>query len=172
MSNVVYHVSETRDLQRFEPRADGSGNAVVWAIDEIHVPNYWLPRDCPRVCVRRGRCEDQALISSILGAFEHVIYVEEAWRDRIRKGELFSYTFDASSFECVDVNAGYFQSRIDVVPLHVSTVSGIEAMMSAHAVSLRYVESLWPIAEAMTQSRFEFSAIRMRNAARHITPIV
>lgn len=74
--DLVFHVSETPAIARFEPRAREIGHPVVWAIDDLHLPNYWLPRDCPRVCVRSGSCDDQALLESMLGASAHAIYVE------------------------------------------------------------------------------------------------
>jgi len=50
----LYHVSEEDGITVFKPRlppSDDSGvrGEVVWAIDEEHLPNYLLPRDCPRV---------------------------------------------------------------------------------------------------------------------------
>jgi hypothetical protein len=162
--NLVFHVSDTPAIGRFEPRAREIGDPVVWAIDDTHLPNYWLPRDCPRVCVRRGGCGDHALIESILGRAAHAIYVETVWRDRIRNSELFCYAFDRSDFICVDATAGYYQSSKAVTPIKVTSLSDVEAMMAKRAVSLRYVDSLWSIEEVVTKSTLEFSAIRMRNA--------
>jgi hypothetical protein len=47
----LWHVSEDGAITRFEPRANDehdSTEALVWAIDDDHVPAYWFPRDCPR----------------------------------------------------------------------------------------------------------------------------
>jgi len=51
---MLYHVSEYSHIERFEPRPPpcsgvGPVESVVWAIDEEHLHNYLLPRDCPRV---------------------------------------------------------------------------------------------------------------------------
>jgi uncharacterized protein DUF6886 len=50
-ARILWHVSEDGAIERFEPRANerhDSPEALVWAIDDGHVPAYWFPRDCPR----------------------------------------------------------------------------------------------------------------------------
>ena len=50
----LYHVSEEPDIEVFEPRPSPQnyesikGN-VVFAVNDIMLHNYLLPRDCPRV---------------------------------------------------------------------------------------------------------------------------
>ena len=48
----LFHISDEPGVHVFMPRrataAPGLG-AVVWAVDDAHLPNYLLPRDCPRV---------------------------------------------------------------------------------------------------------------------------
>ena len=47
---TVYHVSEEPGIELFEPRPiDASGDSFVWAIDDEHLRNYLVPRECPRV---------------------------------------------------------------------------------------------------------------------------
>ena len=54
MARHLFHASSEPDINVFEPRncrnplTDKYENPV-WAIDEAHVQNYLLPRDCPRV---------------------------------------------------------------------------------------------------------------------------
>jgi hypothetical protein len=50
----LFHISDEPGIARFDPRPanefDSSVvDAAVWAIDEEHLPNYLVPRDCPRV---------------------------------------------------------------------------------------------------------------------------
>ena len=52
-AQLFYHVSEESNIAVFEPRLPPSPDSgvqgeVVWAIDQEHLPNYLLPRDCPR----------------------------------------------------------------------------------------------------------------------------
>jgi hypothetical protein len=160
----LFHVSETPDIARFDPRPDDRGNLVVWAIDLDHLPNYLLPRDCPRVCARRTRDIHAQEIEELLLGQDHAIYVETAWRDRIRRAELFCYAFRRQAFACVDENAGYFQSSESVSPLGFERIVDCEAHIASHGVALRYVESLWPIQDFAVQSTLVYSCIRMRNA--------
>lgn len=161
---LVFHLSESASIARFDPRPDETGRAVVWAIDAPHAPNYWLPRDCPRVCVRAGGSRDPAQRELILGDASHVVYVESEWRDRIQKCELYSYAFDAREFTCVDENAGYFQTSHSVFPIECAPLGPLDVRLRDHKVSLRFIESLWPIQRMVSESMFEFSCIRMRNA--------
>jgi hypothetical protein len=52
----LFHVSEEPGIHTFEPRpAPRRSNVkgdVVWAVDELRLPNYLLPRACPRVTYR------------------------------------------------------------------------------------------------------------------------
>ena len=53
----LFHVSERPGIARFEPRLPPTANAavrtpVVWVVDEAHLPNYLVPRECPRVAFR------------------------------------------------------------------------------------------------------------------------
>jgi hypothetical protein len=161
----IFHVSETPNIACFEPRIADDGRAVVWAIDDLHLPNYLLPRECPRVCVRRGACDDAALVARVLGASEHAIYVEAAWRKQIAEATLFVYEFDASQFVCVDANAGYFQSMIELQPLAMTTLEDATHELSSRGVALHFVDNLWPIQQVIISSELQFSCIRMRNAA-------
>ena len=46
---VLFHVSEQKGIERFEPRAiDESAEPLVWAVDDDRLRNYLVPRDCPR----------------------------------------------------------------------------------------------------------------------------
>jgi hypothetical protein len=161
---TLFHVSETPDIARFDPRPDNHGAHVVWAIDISHLPNYLLPRDCPRVCLRRTRVVHSEHEERRLCGQDHAIYVETTWRDRIRDVELFCYAFDAHSFQCVDANAGYFQTRVSVVPRSIERIRNVEARIAAHSVALRDVESLLPVQDFAVRSSLEFSCIRMHNA--------
>jgi hypothetical protein len=160
----LFHVSETPYITCFTPRIDDNGASVVWAIDEAHLSNYLLPRECPRVCVRATSSASAGETSRWLGASAHTIYVEAAWRERIAETRLFVYEFARNGFECVDANAGYFQSRLAQSPRRVAALSDLPTALRERGVALRYVESLWPLQDAVVTSGLSFSCIRMRNA--------
>ncbi len=165
----LFHVSETAHIAHFEPRQADDGRMVVWAIDEAHLPNYLLPRDCPRVCVRKNAYAHVSDVNEWLGESPHTIYVENAWRERIASCRLFAYEFSAVSFASTDTNAGYFQSEIAVAPIAMQSIDDCEAALRARSVYLRYVESqqqaLQTLQMRIARTTLEFSCIRMRNAS-------
>jgi hypothetical protein len=159
----LFHISETPNIARFDPRPDENGHLVVWAIDIERLPNYLLPRDCPRVCARRTRDIPASDVETLLAGKDYAIYVEERWRERISAAELFCYVFDSRGFECVDDNAGYYQSGNSVIPLGADRLTDLEKQIASHGVALCYVDSLWPIRDRVVASTLAFSCIRMHN---------
>jgi hypothetical protein len=160
--SCLFHVSERGGISAFVPRISEQGEAVVWAIDEAHLPNYLLPRECPRVCVRanRGTPSHELLVGG-----SHAIYVENEWRERIERVVLYCYVFDGADFICADENAGYFHSKNLVKPLRVECISNVVKALAARNVSLQFIDALWPKSSAAQHSGLEFSCIRMRNAS-------
>ena len=54
MTVRLFHVSDDPQISNFEPRLIkdpnlGPNGKMVFAINERMLPNYLLPRDCPRV---------------------------------------------------------------------------------------------------------------------------
>lgn len=170
----LYHVSEELNIQRFDPRPAPSGSGLqgnfVWAVDEAHLPNYLLPRDCPRVCFARGAETSQRDIARFLehAADSRVIAVEWNWLERIRAVTLHVYSFPCAPFECIDAGAGYYVSSQSVLPIECHTHSDILNELSKRNVELRIVKDLWPLHNDVANSSLEFSMIRMRNAPASI----
>lgn len=160
----LFHVSDAPDIACFTPRAVDGAPPAVWAIDAPHLPNYLLPRDCPRICVRANPGASEAQRMHWLKHTDHAIYVEFAWRDRIDAARLFIYEFTIDGFVCVDANAGYFQSRDAVAPRRVSALRDLPTALRERRIELRYVESLWPLHDVVETSGLSFSCIRMRHA--------
>jgi len=77
---MLFHVSEEPGIERFEPRASESArDRVVWAIDALHLRNYLVPRECPRVTYYAGRATTTADAERFLGSSTAVIAVERGW---------------------------------------------------------------------------------------------
>ncbi len=138
----------------------------MWAVDEEHLPNYLVPRDCPRVTFAVGpnttandRDWYQAQSTSL-----RVIAVESKWRERIAAATLYLYKMPERLFSCSDANAGYFIARETVTPTDVTTVSDLIGALSQRDVELRVLPSLWPLYDQVAGSSLEFSIIRMRHA--------
>ncbi len=175
----LFHVSEEAAIARFEPRPVPSpdsgvtGNAV-WAVDEPHLPNFILPRDCPRVTFGVGQRtteEDRARFVAHSTA-RRIVAVESRWASAIRACTLFIYEMPTENFRLALGEAGYYISRTTVVPLGVIEIRDAIDEMLKRSVELRFVPELWPLSDAVTASTLEFSNIRMKNAAPRSRPSI
>jgi len=168
----LYHVSEDSDICIFNPRPSPSSSNIegefVWAVDQEHLPNYLLPRDCPRVCFACGAQTLEADVVCFLknSAAMRIIAIEWDWLERLWAAKLHIYSFDSGPFRCVDAGAGYYVSPQAVIPMQHVTFSNILAELSKYNVELRIVKDLWPLHNDVANSSLEFSMIRMRNASR------
>jgi hypothetical protein len=161
----VFHISEEQGIERFEPRAAaGLDEPVVWAIDADRVRNYLVPRECPRVTYSAGRDTTSADAAQFLGSSKAVVAIEGAWLERLRRCRLYCYALPADTFQCIDECAGYFVSRVPVMPLGMDVIDDPIAALATRGVELRLVSSLWPLHDAVIASSLAFSIIRMRNA--------
>jgi hypothetical protein len=162
---MLFHISEESGIRRFEPRvSEYTTEPVVWAIDADHLRNYLLPRDCPRVTYYTGRETTPIDIAQFLGSSSAVVAVESAWFERLRSCRLYCYHLPSETFECLDECAGYFVSRVSVVPACVEIFDDPIAELLKRGVELRFVPLLWPLRDAVFASSLQYSFIRMRNA--------
>jgi hypothetical protein len=109
---LLYHISEEPGLAIFHPRPDPNGKlgAVVWAIDDEHLPNYLLPRDCPRVTFAASPDTTDDDRARFFGSASprRVIVIESAWLERAARQALWVYRMPGDGFENVDRCAGYY----------------------------------------------------------------
>ena len=162
---MLFHVSEESGIERFEPRpSEYATEPVVWAIDVERLRNYLVPRDCPRVTFYAGRETTDADAERFLGSSPAVVAVESGWLERLRACRLYCYHLPPDTFECVDECAGYFVSRVPVVPASVEVFDDPVAELLRRGVELRFVPNLWALHDAVAASTLRFSIIRMRNA--------
>jgi len=162
---MLFHVSEESGIARFEPRAsEYTSGLVVWAIDGERLRNYLVPRDCPRVTYYAGRETVAADVERFLGSSPAVVAVESDWLERLRSCRLYCYHLPPDTFECIDECAGYFVSRVPVVPACVQLFDDPIAELLKGGVELRFVKNLWSLRDAVVASTVQFSCIRMRNA--------
>ncbi|HLG58181.1 MAG TPA: hypothetical protein VI485_22740 [Vicinamibacterales bacterium] len=162
---MLFHVSEESGIELFEPRAsEYASGLVVWAIDGERLRNYLVPRDCPRVTYYAGRETLAADVERHLGSSGAVVALEEGWLERLRSCRLYCYHLPPETFECIDECAGYFVSRVPVVPARVQVFDDPTVELLKRGVELRFVPNLWPLRDAVVASTLQFSLIRMRNA--------
>jgi hypothetical protein len=168
---MLFHVSEDSGITRFEPRgSEYTSEPVVWAIEERRLGNYWLPRDCPRVTYYAGALTAAADVERFLGSSAGVIAIESGWWEQVRSCRLYCYHMPPATFESLDECAGYFVSRVAVVPAGVDVIDDPIAELLARGIELRFVPNLWPLRDAVVASSLQFSMIRMRNAAVERSP--
>lgn len=166
----LFHLSDRGDIESFVPReasSDPADRRLVWAIDEDHLGNQLLPRDCPRVCFRAGMATsaDDRHRFLLDAPRSHVIAVESAWWPRVSQATLWVYDMPTGSFTPHDATAGYYVADEPVVPRERLKIENVPSALMARGYELRIVPSLWPLRDAVIVSTLDFSVIRWRNAA-------
>jgi hypothetical protein len=165
----IFHVSDQPGIARFQPRPAATmpdAGRIVWAIDAAKLPNYLVPRDCPRVTFGAGpltTLDDRERFGVGDG---RVIVIEADWLRRVCASTLHIYELPAEGFRLVDAIAGYWVSSSSVEPLRWSAVTDLPAAIVSHGAELRVVHRLWQIHDTIAKSTLAFSMIRMRNAQR------
>jgi hypothetical protein len=163
---MLFHISEESGIRQFEPRAsEYARGLVVWAIEARRLCNYLLPRECPRVTYYAGPETAACDVERFLGSSPAVVAVENAWLERLRSCRLYCYHMPPATFECLDECAGYFISRVAVVPSHVEVFEDPMAELLRRGAELRFLPNLWSLRDAVVASSLQFSLIRMRNAS-------
>jgi hypothetical protein len=167
----LFHVSAESGTRRFQPRPAPAPSkvvdAIVWAIDEAHLPNYLLPRDCPRVTYRpRPTTSADDCARFFTGRASHIVAISADWLERAIDCVLFLYQLPAHSFELLDMSAGYWVSREPVEPDSAIELRQPLLEIARRGVELRVVPNLWELREAVLRSTVDFSIIRMKLAAQ------
>ncbi|MBL8555298.1 MAG: hypothetical protein JNL41_13550 [Phenylobacterium sp.] len=168
MALRLFHVSEELDIARFEPRPSPSTNTTlgvcVWSICEAHLPNYLLPRDCPRVCFRRGPRTTDEDAGRILGGADHVVAFPATWLEAVRRVQLAVYEMPSQTFFEANAEAGYWISRNAVEPVRRTLIDDALGALVGAGVEVRVLQDIWPLRDAVVGSSLRFSIIRCRNA--------
>jgi uncharacterized protein DUF6886 len=162
----LFHVSEEAGIKVFEPRRSSlfpELGKVVWAVEESHLPNYLLPRDCPRVtfCALPTTTLKDRQRFQVNGGRRTVV-VEKGWLDRIRRAMLFVYELPDTWFTLHDASGGYWVSREAVVPLSVIAVSNLQCEIVRCGAEFRVMDALRPFQDQVVASTLDYSIIRMR----------
>ena len=165
MNDWLIHVSEEPDIAQFAPRPSRfTDSPVVWAVDEAHLVNYLVPRDCPRVSFYALPTSAPDDVTRFLGSSHTVLAVEAAWLPAILACRLYLYHLPADSFECRDAGAGHYVSRDTVTPVEVTAVADPLLALARRQVEIRILPDLWTLRDAILASTLQFSFIRMRHA--------
>ncbi|MRX56298.1 hypothetical protein GJU41_20255 [Bacillus idriensis] len=170
---MLYHFSEDPSIDIFKPRQSASFpslHPVVWAIDQEHALHYYFPRDCPRVIYWKGEktTEEDSARFFAESIADKIIVIETSWLERIRRTNLYLYSFNPGSFELFEgaKTAGYYVSSEEAVPIKVEPAGDLLEKLLKENAELRFTPNLYPIRNHILLSSLDFSIIRFRNAAR------
>lgn len=161
----LFHVSEEAEIARFSPRPDRSGESKVWAVEDSHLVNYLLPRDCPRVTFHQRPESQQADCLKLLGDESHVVAIETAWLQRAQTTTLYVYEMAPGNFIEADEVAGYYTSSCSEESLDVCVYGSPIREIQRRGAQVRVMPCLWALREEVASSTLGFSIIRFRNAS-------
>ncbi|ALC80654.1 MULTISPECIES: DUF6886 family protein [Bacillus] len=172
---MLFHISEEPDLSVFAPRIAVNYShlpPVVWAIDQEHLPHYFLPRDCPRVIYWQGEQTNEADTKRFFSqsTARKVIAVENGWLARILNTPLYQYSFEPAPFTLFEEakTAGYYIAETTVAPIATECIpNGLEQIAQA-GIEIRVTPHLQLIRDQVISSTLDFSIIRFRNARKEI----
>ncbi len=171
----LFHFSDDLSINHFEPRPtrppkarpeghDWLNDALVWAIDEAHVPMYLFPREVPRILLWRKEGTTRADADRFFGRSHAttIAYVEARRFGELTRTTLARYELPNSTF--IDLNdAGMWVSKESATPLGMMLIDRLDQALLAADVELRVVPSLVPYADVW-QTTLHASGIRLGNA--------
>jgi Family of unknown function (DUF6886) len=167
--DALYHFSTEPGIERFAPhvpRTNPSHPPAVWAIDAQHAPLYWFPRDCPRVTVwSRGPGELAEFQARFTTAASRVHAMEAGWIARMGAATIYRYELDVDGFVPWEDASGQWICDREVTPKSVTPMNDLVTAHVDAGIELRIVPSLWPLHDEVLDAGFDFSMVRMRNAA-------
>src|SRR5690606_39288884 len=86
---------------------------LVWAINEVCLPNFLTPRNCPRVtyhCNENTTENDKEMYLSSK-TISHVVAIEHKWFEMMKNTTLYLYEFETKDYYLQDRGAGYYVDR-------------------------------------------------------------
>ena len=161
----LFHVSEEENIKKFVPRfSERIQKPAVWAIAELKLANYLLPRNCPRVCFSANENTTKEDIQRYLGSSKQVVAIESYWYQTAIATTLYLYEMPRDTFTLFDAVAGYYIANSAIVPLKKHVVKQPIQTVLKRNIELRVLPSLWQLQDEIVNSSLDFSAIRMKNA--------
>lgn len=163
----VLHFSEDPGVIEFVPhvaRTAQQPEPYVWAVDEAHAPDYWFPRDCPRVMAwvtPTTAPSDRAL----LGPTARVHVIEYGWLAAFRTVRLYAYRLPGDMFSPFGDETHAQVATCSVRP--IGPAEPVGDLLDAHhraGIELRLATDLWRYVDAWMETSLGCSAIRMGNA--------
>ncbi|MGW4116338.1 DUF6886 family protein [Actinosynnema sp. NPDC004786] len=162
----VLHFSEDPTIARFEPHVAATARqpeAYVWAVDHDRAPDYWFPRECPRVLawvLPTTSAEDREWLG-----VDRVHAIEYRRLPEFTTARLYAYRFAAGPFRPFGDPPHAHVATRPVEPLGPpEPVGDLLALHEEAGIELRLTANLWPFWRRVTAGTLGFSGIRLRNA--------
>ncbi len=166
--SLVHHFSEDPTITHFEPhvpKTNPTQRPAVWAIDHLHAPLYWFPRDCPRATAWPRADTERAAFREVLATSANRLHaIEMQWLGRMQTTQLHRYDFDATDFEPWPEASGQWVSHEPVEPSSVTEVGCLLELHAGAGIELRLLPNLWPLVELMVDDRWDYSHVRLAKA--------
>ncbi len=110
--------------------------------------------------------DEGAEFRRLLATSAHRLHaIETTWLDRVRTTQLFRYDFDASDFTPWPDASGQWVSDHVVEPVAVSALGDLVDAHAQARIELRLLPNLWPLVELVKGGPWDFSCVRLVNAA-------
>jgi len=166
----LFHVSEEANITQFVPRLPtrqdlDQSRGLVWALNEESLPNFFTPRECPRVIYRAGNQTNEADIARFFsGSHRRCVAIEHAWHSAMLSTALTIYEFDPTNFYIQDEIAGYYVSEHTEVPIGKTRIDDLYGALFEHNVEVRLLNNLWALERVVKASTLRWSICDMARA--------
>ena len=172
----LFHVSEESNIEKFVPRIPtrndlDKSKGLVWALCERTLPNFLMPRDCPRVTYHVNEKTTQNDIDTFFSSpARHCVAIEHGWHKRMTETTLYIYEFETANFYVQgDEAAGFYVSEQTEVPISVTKYDNLYDELFKRNVEVRILNYLWDLGRAVQKSSLHWSLCRMANAIPEVT---
>lgn len=169
----LFHVSEESNIEFFKPRIPDRDDldktiGLVWAIDDLRLPNFLTPRDCPRVTyhISKNATEEDIKKYFTSSTTPHVIIIESKWFDIMKNTTIYLYEFDPHDFVLQDEVAGYYVAKTTQVPIAKYPIDDLFSALFERHVELRVVDNLWSAYDEIKKTSLNWSMCRMKFAQK------
>jgi len=166
----LFHVSEEPDIKQFIPRQPtrkdlDQAKGFVWALSEDCLPNFFTPRECPRVIYRAGEHTNEEDIARFFaGSNRRCVAIEHAWHKAMLNTTLYLYEFDPANFYLQDEIAGYYVSERTELPIAKTQIYDLYGALFEHNIEVRLLDNLWALGRAVKASTLRWSICDMARA--------
>jgi len=169
----LFHVSEEDNISVFIPRIPkrqdlNQMKGLVWAINEVCLPNFLTPRNCPRVtyhCNENTTENDKEMYLSSK-TISHVVAIEHKWFEMMKNTTLYLYEFETKDYYLQDRGAGYYVSEKAQVPINKIVINDLFQELINRKVEVRIIDNLWDLCEKIKNTSFDWSMCRMEFAGK------